>query len=339
MICNICEKEFKFNCLLERHMKRKFLCKRTKPQPTIVTQEINCTWCLKKFKSNKNLTRHLLVCKFKDCEIRKLEIDLGKEIEPIYECNSCRYCNKAYSTNGKVLQHVKNCGNMLNYKKQLEEQLRHNKDYIHINKNDKNILHQSVRLLNNGTIHNYEDKSKNVTINIVPYGQVPENFDYIKFDDIKHVLSKYGLSQELQMEAAKQIATLMHGHPDHPEHHNIIYEGKYKSYAQVYNGVVYETKQATSVSKEILGNAANVVETINYDEKEGRHRKLRYLTDKFSGDASEIEEGRMRRSIQVGMCDSEVKAIQKESKKAVEKVQKETKKLSHFYNFTRQPRT
>jgi hypothetical protein len=30
------------------------------------------------------------------------------------------------------------------------------------------------------------------------------------------------------------------------------------------------------------------------------------------------------------MCDSEVKAIQKESKKAVEKIQKETKKLSHF---------
>ena len=112
--CMRCNKAFKYNWELERHKGRKFPCKEATEQ--------RCKWCLKLFKSAKNLKRH--ECKWKEDEIRCLEVELGVEIEPIYESKKCRYCKKVYSQTRVVYDHMKTCKKKAGYLEELRRKQR-----------------------------------------------------------------------------------------------------------------------------------------------------------------------------------------------------------------------
>ncbi len=90
-ICNRCETDFKQEWRLERHLKRKKLCKSKTDDPNII---YTCNVCQKNFKQKCHLTRHLKTCKNEEEEEEKFK---------------CQYCNKIFKRKWCLGRHRKTC--------------------------------------------------------------------------------------------------------------------------------------------------------------------------------------------------------------------------------------
>ena len=97
-ICDRCEKDFKQEWRLERHLKRKNLCKSKTDNPNT---RYSCNFCQKDYKQKCHLTRHLKTCKKND--------------EKEYKCD---FCNRGYKYNYTLNKHLKTC----KIKKEKEEE-------------------------------------------------------------------------------------------------------------------------------------------------------------------------------------------------------------------------
>ena len=100
--CPRCRQCFKYQSHLDRHLERKTKCEIVKKEEVEEVEEVEeykCEYCLKVFKEKRILKVHNESCKWKDDPIRKLEIDLGIEIEPLNSSKKCRYCENMFTLN------------------------------------------------------------------------------------------------------------------------------------------------------------------------------------------------------------------------------------------------
>ena len=175
--CPRCKKIFEYDNLLQRHLKRKNKCEKVKEDKCEKVEGLKCEYCLKVFKEKEYLKVHK--CKYKDCEIRKLEMERGKEIEPIYESKKCRYCGTTFTENKNLLQHMKTCRKKEEYKEKLQV-----KEVVNVNGSGPTEVHHCDinHLYNQCQVNN-----NNINFNLVPFGQ--ENTEHINKEMMMKVLN------------------------------------------------------------------------------------------------------------------------------------------------------
>ena len=152
---------------------------------TLDTQKATCKYC-KEYSSSINLKRHEQTCKFKDDQVRQLEINLGISPKGTPDCKTeCRYCNKNLSKVYLLNRHSFNCEAKECYRQEL-----------------MNPPKTGNTIINNGIINN--SITNNVT-NIIVIMK-PEYTDHLTVEQSLKYLSAvkkdnpgadvYGMAQE-----------------------------------------------------------------------------------------------------------------------------------------------
>ena len=315
--CLRCNSIFKYKGQLKRHMDRKYPCKEANGG-----QEHRCTWCLKLFKDATNLKEH--VCKWKDDEIRCLEIDLGMEIEPIYDSKKCRYCKSVYAENKKCVFHMKTCKKKETYveelkKKQSQMEQEDKSDVVEITmkKTEPVVLKKADTVNAQGVqIGGTQNTQINITLNA--FGK--ENIDYIDKKQVMKLVERF-LTYNRNIEGfCAALSKLMHGNKYHPENHSVLMLGEKKATAMVYNGKSFEERKAVDVTQSIIENGADHVCAVYDDNKSEMmnvmsQSKIEMVED-LANDASRKKMGRCRAAVKQALCLKDVRDDVKATMKA-----------------------
>lgn len=305
-VCERCKVEFKYRCHLERHMNRKTKCKEKVPEER--EEEYRCKYCMKKQVNERVKRRHEEKCRFREDEIRMLEIREGIEIEAMYETNKCRFCEKKYSTNKKMIQHMKTCKKREEYRLKIV-----NAKLKTEMKNARQNNTQNAQVINNNCNIN-----NNIMIQMVPFGK--ENFNYIE-KDLKGIMKCLRYNAENAVDEVKnlviKLVKKMHGHKDHPENHNILMDGKNKPHATVFTENGFERRCAIDVSQELVEQAGNFV-CDEYDfgdelTKEAITEQLYKNTDLMtvSADRGSKTSRKLRAAVKEMLCDQQTRQMVK----------------------------
>lgn len=164
--CSICNKEFQYPYLLNRHYSNKTPCVRTvinqesinlqedalnldkntllsdakreaeEPSP----KEYNCMYCSKPSSTSSNNKAHESICKMKDILAVKLELQLKFPIGD-YQHTTCKFCDKECSTRSHYWTHVRTCATRKIYERKLLENVQYvdeHKTYIYVFKRREN---------------------------------------------------------------------------------------------------------------------------------------------------------------------------------------------------------
>ena len=139
--CAKCDKSFKLEYNLRRHLKRKTPCDKI----------FKCEKCNKIFKNNGSLNKHLR-------RKNPCEPILGNTQEPLKNPNTCHFCYREFKNKYTLRRHFNTCkirnGNMpilfqkIKQDRKLIEELRKE------NKSIRNIITNNVNNVNNGNITN-----------------------------------------------------------------------------------------------------------------------------------------------------------------------------------------
>jgi hypothetical protein len=116
--CDICGKEFNYDCHLVRHLGKKFPCK---PKPK--KEEHQCVYCQKVLSTPYTLIRHDRTCKMKEDDVRQLEMQLEKDVSLEPDTNVCRFCNKNFFNRRNMKRHDGVCKSKKEYKNVLMEEI------------------------------------------------------------------------------------------------------------------------------------------------------------------------------------------------------------------------
>ena len=327
--CPRCKETFEYPYLLKKHENRKFQCKLVEP-------EYKCQICLKTLSCEKVLKRHN--CKYKDCEIRKMEMELGIQIEPIFTATKCRFCNTEYTVNKNLIQHMKVCKQKESYKENLKKQLEKGKEPARDTETQggtqgevHNVTNNNNNSHNNQTINQTADtivngNMNNITINLVPFGQ--ENFDYIDTKVVMRLADKYLKMKRDMTGFIRAVTRLMHAHPNHPENHNVLMHGMNKPQATVYTERGFELRNAVEMTGKIVMNGGEAVLTTYEEAEKEDQRKIgerQYL--KVEDIVSEGEHtrkfGSFRNAAKVALSDPKVRTTIKETQKKKQKEEEE----------------
>ena len=223
--CKICEKEFKSNWHLQRHLSRKIPCKQnvinvaqivsntdstipndmtkvkidTGDQPdildsineklSIMNNVLKCKYCEHIFSTQTNFNKHSKKCKEEEDIVRCLELQLDIKMKKPENRNCCRFCKKIFSRKNVLNKHIQNCPTKKEYRKYLEEKL----------KSEKTTPTQQINQTTNNTI--------NVNISaeaLQKFGQ--ENTDHITNAYLLKVIGRLGVTLPTVVSTvAKQI--------------------------------------------------------------------------------------------------------------------------------------
>jgi hypothetical protein len=258
--CPNCNKEFKFNCHLIRHLNGKKKCKRQSDL------KYNC------------LNDNLQTLKNKYQKLSN-QINLN---DNSYKNNECVYCFKTYTTKRVlVTHHEKSCKNRQKLQEQLillENLIKKHKVDIIFKKSDTNTIKSSKnksKNITNNTINNnnnIKNNIKNITnnnlnININPFGQ--EDLSHITLKDYKKYLSGFFPGF---VEYIKKI----HYDDEMPSNHNIYISNLNSKYAYVYKDDKWNVEKKESLVDNIVSKKMLLLDAkCDELEKEGS------LTDKI----------------------------------------------------------
>jgi len=238
-ICNTCNKIFDHKSTYNRHINRKFKCK-------------------------KNIEN-------------KIENNVSAENSPFgmalpkLECiddTTCKYCLKSYSTNSNLNKHQKKCKSKIDIelKEELFQLLK-----LEINKNNKDLEKQNLFLklqINNlqkelnsdittniTTNHNYTSISNtncnNKTINILAYEKT----------DLSHLTDKD--FESIMKKCYKSVPTLIektHFNPLKPENKNIYISNIKQNFIMKYNGGKWILSNKDETLDDLYENSSNILE-------------------------------------------------------------------------------
>ena len=205
--CLICGKDFKYNCLLSRHLNGKRKCK-----------------------TNKKLDEDLKTLKIKLQHINNTLL----ENENKYDLNQCGFCYKNYSSRSNLKLHIKNnCkikNNLIKQKEELQIKITNYKDCIKLpletqNKNTKNIINNIINNTNTNTNINFNNLNNINNININPFGE--EDLSHITLKDYQRYISGFFPGF---VEYIKKI----HYADEMPANHNIYISNLNSKYAYIY---------------------------------------------------------------------------------------------------------
>ena len=136
ILCGSCTKPFNTNWQLQRHLSRKYPCRRvtsnesktqveevTEPddEPTESVGEMMCKYCGKEFSRADYLKQHMKKCKEKDDVVRYCEMKLNIKMIPHSVKTGCRFCMKVLFDRSGLCKHLRTCKAKEKYKEELKE--------------------------------------------------------------------------------------------------------------------------------------------------------------------------------------------------------------------------
>ena len=307
-VCKQCNAEFKYQSHYERHLNRKTPCKVEEKVPKESTER--CKYCKKGYMKGRALQKHEKQCRFKDDDVRALEMEMGVEIEPLYETTQCRFCKHKYCLNKKMIQHMGVCKKREEYKLRLKTEYMEGMRHVNNGMRSQNNTQNAQVINNNCSINN------NIMIQMVPFGK--ENFDYIE-KDLKNIMKCLRYNAGNTVDEVKNLVIKlikkMHGHKDHPENHNVLMDGKNKPHATVYTENGFERRCAIDVSQELVEQAGNYV-CDEYDFGDDAKKlliseRLYNNTDSLtvSADKASKASGKLRSAVKDVLCDQITKEL------------------------------
>ena len=254
--CNNCEKSFKTNWQLQRHLSKKNTCKKknqdsgTKSQDSeilsqdseILSQdsELICKYCEKQFSLRRNAKRHEFNCKHRDDHVRKLELQLNICLPKGVAENACRFCKHVSKCKYDLPKHLKSCKAKEEYQKRLEAELQAKKAH----NNNVTVINNNTNNSNNTVNNDNKTINNNINVHINPIGQ--ENVSYMTFAVIKNLMRQ---SHSGEAFMANTLAYI-HAHEDHPENHNIIVSNHRSNLALVKRSDKIEYENINTVMRE-----------------------------------------------------------------------------------------
>ena len=257
------------------------------------------------FKSERYKKAHIAGCKFKDDNVRALERMASISIEPLYECTVCRFCNGQFSAPRAVHRHMTHCKAIDGYTKMLKEKCGMNTGGVS-NHCDVGVV-QNASVINN----QHAQTINNLSINLVPFGK--ENFDYIE-KELKKIFRCVKKGEEVK-DMLMRLIKKMHGHPMHPENHNVLFDGAKKPLATVYTEEGFERKCAVKVSQDLVEQAGHFIcDTYEFGSKEqkesiGGEDMYHKIDDKLvSCNTGSKECGHYRSVAKDALCSSETRS-------------------------------
>ena len=320
--CPRCLKTFKYNYLLEKHLKCKRICKEvetntlektanilqetTNKLDSIAEKLINlednqskkhhiiCQYCKKEFSRLTALNVHLgkvkqkngikppVLCKKIADNIVIYEEELGININDHSNSLTCRFCKHKYANRQNLNKHIAKCKAKEKYEEQLEKRVLQAR-----NKAAQN----SSQTINNNNINN--------TINInMPalraFGD--ENYDYITTKYLLQELTRCGDMNDMSNVVAK-FTRMIHANPAHPENHNVMLRSLNGGFARVFNGTTFEDRQAVDVQDDIIKKIGNYViekgDALDEQQKQSiklngrRTNRLKEMQDALDEDINE----------------------------------------------------
>ena len=248
--CELCEREFDYPCMLDRHLNRKNPCKDSVTKMLVCKIDegtIQCKYCLKIFRRKDNLKLHMKEhCTGVNDNISIYERELGIKTNNTTDL-SCRYCTKTYTNRSGLYKHNrKGCPKKYEYEKFLERKvLRGRNEAAHTVQNINNTTNNTT----NNTIH----------ITLPPmraFGN--ENVDYITTKFLLEELKKCGNMNDMST-VVGNFTRMIHANPAHPENHNVQLRSLNGGFAKVFNGTSFEDRQSLDVQDVILQNIGKLV--------------------------------------------------------------------------------
>jgi len=252
--CPNCNKDFKFNCHLNRHLNGKKKCKQN------LDNKYNC------------LNDSLQTLKNKFQKIAN-QMHLN---DNSYKDNECAYCFKTYTTKRVLVTHIeKSCKNRKKIQEQqiiLEHLIKNFKIDIIFRKNKdpkplpktKNKIKTNITNNNNTINNNITNKNiinNNLNININPYGQ--EDMSHITLKDYKKYLSGFFPGF---VEYIKKI----HYDEEMPSNHNIYISNINSKYAYVYKDGKWNVEKKDTLVDNIVSKKMLLLDSKCEElEKEG----------------------------------------------------------------------
>jgi hypothetical protein len=265
-ICDKCDKSFRTNWHLQRHLNNKKGCRienpeatevnpkaaemnpkaaevnpkaaETNPKTDISTPEFQCHICSKLFSTQSNCNKHMHKCKYTEDDICNLEKQVNGKARYV-KPNECRYCERTFSNTYGATKHMKICKAKAEYKAELEAKL--------LAKNvSNNITNNNINNINNinNTTNNTTNNINNINITVNPIGR--ENVAYMTCAVIKDIMRK---SRSNEAFIANTLAYI-HAHDEHPENHNIIVSNHRSNMALVKRKDKYEYENINTVMQE-----------------------------------------------------------------------------------------
>ena len=264
--CDNCDKKFRTNWHLQRHLRRKYKCVKIPQNNTVIPQNntvippkdtLKCKYCLETYSRIDSLKRHIETCKEKNDVVRRLEVKLDIQVD-IRKDKMCRFCRKEFSQKCSLGRHINTCKKKQEYRKYLERKDKENrKKYLR----NGRTSHQTINTINNNIeTQNNVDNSVNNTININCIGK--ENMKYITSGMLKQLWKKSKTNEEAVAKTIKAI----HAHKDHPENHNIIYTNTRSNVALVKINDDFEYKNINEILKDVSANTLDaIIFSADYD--------------------------------------------------------------------------
>ena len=202
-ICNKCNKSFKEERHLQRHLLRKISC----------DKKFICEKCKKHFRDNTALTAHLN-------RITSCVVDEVPVIDETKDENRCRYCNKTYATPYSLKRHQKTCDKESNMKQIMDLLTEQDKKWeqrlVQITgMNLSQLNHIEIdNSTTNLTVNNFQNMYVNITI--CSFGHE----DLSKLDQQGVIDLLKGQVEDFMPKMIEYI----HANPNHPEFHNVFYD-------------------------------------------------------------------------------------------------------------------
>ena len=299
--CQRCLKVFKYNYLLENHLKCKRKCKEVETNTLektaimlreqlnkldliaekLTTLECNksekdqiiCKYCKKQFSRQYVLNVHLgkvkqrdgtkspVLCKKISDNIVIYEEELGIDINEQKNKLICRFCNKQYANSNTLRKHDIKCKAKEKYEEQLERRV---------------LQARNKAAQNNGQTINNNNINNTININMPAmraFGD--ENYDYITTKYLLQELSRCGDMNDMSTVIGK-FTRMIHANPAHPENHNVMLRSLNGGFARVFNGKSFEDRQAVDIQDDIIKKiGTHVIEMgDSLDEQQKQSLKL-----------------------------------------------------------------
>ena len=254
-ICIVCDKEFKYKSLLDKHKARKIPCKK----------EIN-----------------------KELNIETIKRDYNNIVNKIYKhtVNTkgviCGFCNISYSTRSNVLKHVKN--SCIEKKKMEAERDKIKYGYDLLKEQEKEKENKATNVVNNTNITNNMNNTNtsntnnttntnnitnnitnnNVTLQLQINSFGKEDISYITLEDVKKCLDR-------RFPGLFHYIKLVHFNKNAPQNHNLLLTNERSKFIKVYKNGKFKREYKNEVIEDILNkNMGRLEDKATELEEEGQ---------------------------------------------------------------------